>query len=81
MKKISFIMLDSNGEFTVINIIKYIMENVPQITVPDVDITTIPLATLTLAEDSEKHCIDGYAEGKTWIAGKCTEYEFTLIFA
>lgn len=81
MKKISFtIAPNSEGRFTVTSIIKYIMENVPEITVPDTDITTIPLVELTLAEDSAKHCIDGYAEGKTWIDGKCVEYEFTLIF-
>lgn len=82
MKEVSFIMFpNSEGRITVTNTIKYIMENMPEITVPDVDITVMPLAALTLAEDSRKHCVDGYAEGKMWIAGKCTEYEFTLIFA
>ena len=56
------------------------MQNVPQIKVPDADITKIPLATLTLADDGNKKCIDGYAEGITWIGGRCTEYQFTLIF-
>ena len=73
LKKISFTMTADND-------VKYIMQNVPQIKVPDADITTIPLVALTLAEDNTKHCVDGYAEGKTWIAGKCTEYQFTLIF-
>lgn len=81
MKKISFtITADNDGKITVTNTLKYIMQNVPQIKVPDADITTIPLAALTLAEDRTKHCAEGYAEGKTWIAGKCTEYQFTLIF-
>lgn len=81
MEKISFIMTaDTDGKITVTNTLKYIMQNVPKIKVPDADITTIPLATLTLAEDNTKHCVEGYAEGKTWIAGKCTEYQFTLIF-
>lgn len=81
MEKISFIMhLDSDGKVTVTNTIKYIMENIPEISVPDTDITIIPLAALTLAEDGEKRCIDGYAEGIAWIDGKCTGYKFTLIF-
>jgi len=82
MKKISFTMVpDNNGKITVTNTLKYIMQNVPEIAVPNVDITTIPLTLLTVAEDNTKHCIDGYAEGKSWNNGKYTEYQFTLIFA
>ena len=81
MERISFTMTaDNDGKITVTNTLKYIMQNVPQIKVPNADITTMPLAALTLTEDNTKHCIEGYAEGKTWIAGKCTEYQFTLIF-
>ena len=81
MERISFtITADNDGKITVTNTLKYIMQNVPQIKVPDADITTIPLAALTLAEDNTKHCVEGYAEGETWIGGKCTEYQFTLIF-
>lgn len=82
MKRISFtIQPDNDGKITVTNTLKYIMQNVPQICVPDADITTIPLASLTLAEDASKHCIEGYSEGISWKDGKCTEYQFTLIFA
>lgn len=82
MKRISFIMFpDNNGKITVINTIKYIIQNVPEISVPDADITTIPLASLILAEDNTKHCVEGYSEGKSWNNGKYTEYQFTLIFA
>lgn len=82
MKRISFTMVpDNNGKITVTNTIKHIMQNVPEIAVPDVDITRIPLASLTLAEDSGKHCINGYSDGKNWKDGKYTEYQFTLIFA
>ena len=56
------------------------MQNVPQIKVPDADITKIPLAALTLAEDPTKHCVDGYASGLKWDNGRFVEYEFTLIF-
>ena len=81
MKKISFTMTaDNDGKITVTNILKYIMQNVPQIKVPDADITKMPLAALMLADDDNKKCVDGYAEGTTWINGKCTEYQFTLIF-
>ena len=81
MKKIRFTMTaDSDGKITVTNILKYIMQNVPQIKVPDADITKIPLATLTLTEDNTKKCVDGYTEGITWIDGRYTEYQFTLIF-
>lgn len=81
MRRISFtICSDAAGKMTVTNTIKYIMENVKEIYVPNVNITTIPLATLSLAEDKTKRCIDGYADGKKWIDGKCVEYEITLIF-
>lgn len=81
MKRISFTMcLDNTGRITVTNTIKYIMENVKEIYVPNVDITTIPLAALSLVEDKTRHCVDGYADGKKWIDGKCVEYEFNLIF-
>ena len=58
----------------------YIMQNIPQIKVPDTDINTISLSQLTLTEDNTKKCVDGYTEGITWIGGRCTEYQFTLIF-
>ena len=81
MKKIRFTMTaDSDGKITVKNVLEYIMQNVPQIKVPDTDINTISLSQLTLAEDNTKKCVDGYAEGRTWINGKCTQYVFTLIF-
>ena len=81
MKKISFTMTaDNDGKITVKNVLEYIMQNVPQIKVPDADISTIPLVALTLADDGNKKCVDGYAEGRTWIDGKCTQYQFTLIF-
>ena len=81
MKRISFTMTaDNDGKITVTNTLKYIMQNVPQIKVPDADITKIPLATLTLAEDPTKHCVDGYASGLKWDNGRFVEYEFTLIF-
>lgn len=81
MKKISFTMTaDNDGKITVTNTLKYIMQNVPEIKVSDADITKIPLAGLTLAEDSTKKCVDGIAEGITWINGICTQYVFTLIF-
>ena len=81
MERISFTMTpNKDGKITVTNTWKYIMRNVPEIKVPDGDISKIPLADLTLAEDNTKHCVDGYAEDKTWINGKCTQYVFTLIF-
>ena len=81
MKRIRFIMTaDNDGKITVTNTLKYIMQNVPEIKVPDADINKIPLAALTLADDTTKHCVDGIAEGRTWIGGRCTEYQFTLIF-
>ena len=81
MERISFTMTaDNDGKITVKNVLEYIMQNIPQIKVPDADINKIPLADLTLAEDNTKKCVDGYAEGTTWINGKCTQYVFTLIF-
>lgn len=71
---------NENGKITVKNLIRYIIDNVPQINVPEGDIGTISLASLTLAENNLKHCIDGYASGKRWENGKFIEYEFTLIF-
>ena len=81
MKRISFTMtVDDDGKITVKNVLEYIMQNIPQIKVPDADISIIPLADLTLADDNTKRCVDGIAEGATWINGRCTEYQFTLIF-
>ena len=81
MKRISFTMTpDNDGKITVKNTLEYIMQNIPQIKVPDTDINTISLSQLTLTEDNAKKCVDGYAEGTTWINGKCTQYVFTLIF-
>ena len=81
MKRISFaINLDENGRITVTNLISHIKQNVKEIKVPDTDITKIPLAALSLAEDNTKTCVDGYASGKRWENGKFIEYEFTLIF-
>ena len=81
MERISFKMTaDNDGKITVKNVLEYIMQNIPQIKVPDTDINTISLSQLTLAEDNTKKCVDGYAEGTTWINGKCTQYVFTLIF-
>ena len=81
MERISFILsVDSDGKITVKNVLEYIMQNVPQIKVPDANITRIPLADLTLTEDNTKKCVDGYTEGITWIGGRYTEYQFTLIF-
>ena len=81
MKRISFTMIpDENGRITVTNLIIHIKQNVQEIKVPDTDITKIPLAALSLAEDITKTCVDGYAEGKMWIGGKCREYQFTLVF-
>ena len=81
MERISFtITADNDGKITVKNVLEYIMQNVPQIKVPDADIARIPLADLTLTEDNTKKCVDGYTEGITWIDGRCTEYQFTLIF-
>ena len=81
MERISFTMTaDNDGKITVKNVLEYIMQNVPQIKVPDADISKIPLADLTLTEDSTKKCVDGYTEGITGIGGRCTEYQFALIF-
>lgn len=81
MKRISFTMtVDDDGKITVKNVLEYIMHNIPEIKVPDADISKIPLADLTLADDSTKKCVDGIAEGRTWIGGRCTQYVFTLIF-
>ena len=81
MEIISFTMTaDNDGKITVKNVLEYIMQNVSQIKVPDADIARIPLADLTLTEDNTKKCVDGIAEGRTWINGKCTQYVFTLIF-
>ena len=81
MERISFIMAtNNNGKITVRDVLCYIMQNIPQIKVPDTDINTISLSQLTLMEDSTKKCVDGYTEGITWIGGRCTEYQFTLIF-
>lgn len=82
MERISFIMAtNNNGKITVRDVLYYIMQNIPQIKVTDTDINTISLSQLTLTEDSTKKCVDGYTEGITWIGGRCTEYQFTLIFA
>ena len=81
MERISFTMTaDNDGKITVKNVLEYIMQNIPQIKVPDTDINTISLSQLTLAEDITKKCVDGIAEGRTWIGGRCTQYVFTLIF-
>ena len=81
MERISFIMAtNNNGKITVRDVLYYIMQNIPQIKVPDTDINTISLSQLTLTEDRTKKCVDGIAEGRTWISGRCTEYQFTLIF-
>ena len=81
MERISFIMAtNNNGKITVRDVLCYIMQNIPQIKVPDADISKIPLADLTLADDSTKKCVDGIAEGRTWTNGRCTQYVFTLIF-
>lgn len=83
MERISFILsVDSAGKITVKNTMLYIMENVPQVKIPaDMDIMDISLSMLTLAKNNAKKCVDGYAEGTTWINGKCTQYKFTLVFA
>lgn len=60
MKRISFTMcIDADGKITVKEILNHIIQNLPEIKVPDVDIMQIPLAALTLSDDSNKHCIDG----------------------
>ena len=81
MERISFIMAtNNNGKITVRDVLYYIMQNIPQIKVPDTDINTISLSQLTLTEDRTKKCVDGIAEGRTWINGRCTQYVFTLFF-
>ena len=81
MERINFIMAtNNNGKITVRDVLCYIMQNVPQIKVPDTDITKIPLVALTLADDTTKHCVDGYASGLKWENGRFIEYQFTLIF-
>ena len=81
MERISFTMTtNNNGKITVRDVLCYIMQNIPQIKVPDADISTISLSQLTLTEDKNKKCVDGIAEGRTWINGKCTQYVFTLMF-
>ena len=81
MERISFTMLaDNNGKITVRSTLEHIKQTIPQIRIPDTDINTIPLADLTLAKDNTKKCVDGIAEGRTWINGICTQYVFTLIF-
>lgn len=81
MKRISFIMsIDAEGKITVKEILNYIIQNVPEVKVPDTDIMQIPLAALTLSDDSNKHCIDGEICGRKWQDGKYIEYEITLIF-
>jgi hypothetical protein len=81
MKRISFTMcIDADGKITVKEILNYVIQNVQEIKVPDTDIMQIPLAALTLLEDSAKHCIDGEIYGKKWQDGKYIEYEITLIF-
>ena len=82
MERISFTMLaDNNEKITVRSTLEHIKQTIPQIKVPDTDINTIPLADLTLTKDNTKKCVDGYAEGTTWINGRCTQYKFTLVFA
>lgn len=81
MKRISFIMCpDTDGRITVKEVLQYIIQDIPEIKVPDTDIMQIPLAALELSEDTTKHCIDGEICGKKWKDGKCIEYEITLIF-
>ena len=81
MKRISFTMcIDAEGKITVKEVLSYIMQNMPEIKVPDADIMQIPLAALTLSDDSNKHCVDGEMCGKKWQDRKYTEYEITLIF-
>lgn len=81
MEKISIIMMaDNEGKITVKSVLEYIMQNVPEIKVPDGDLSKIPLAALTLADDTTKHCVDGYASGLKWDNGRFVEYQFTLIF-
>ena len=81
MKRISFTMhIDADGKITVKEVLSYIMQNMPEIKVPDADIMQIPLAALTLSDDSNKHCVAGEMCSKKWQDGKYTEYEIILIF-
>lgn len=81
MKRISFTMhIDADGKITVKDILIYIIQNLPEIKVPDTDIMQIPLAALALSEDSTKHCIDGEIYARKWQDGRYTEYEIALIF-
>lgn len=81
MKRISFAMhIDTDGKITVKEILTYIIQNLPEIKVPNTDIMQIPLAALTLSEDNTKHCINGEILGKEWQDGRYIEYEITLIF-
>lgn len=81
MKRISFTMcIDADGKITVKEVLIYIIQNVPEIKVPDADIMQIPLVALTLSKDGTKHCINGEICGKEWQDGKFTEYEITLMF-
>ena len=81
MKRITFAMhINADRKITVREILTYIIQNLPEIKVPDADIMQIPLAALTLSEDNTKHCIDGEVCGKKWQDRRFTEYEITLIF-
>ena len=81
MKRITFAMhINVDGKITVREILTYIIQNLPEIKIPDADIMQIPLAALTLSDDSGKHCIEGEAYAKKWKDGRYTEYEITLIF-
>lgn len=81
MKRISFTMhIDAEGKITVREILTYIIQNLPEIKVPNTDIMQIPLAALTLSEDNTRHCIDGEAYAKKWQDGRYAEYEITLFF-
>ena len=63
MERISFTMTaDNDGKITVKNVLEYIMQNVPQIKVPDADIARIPFADLTLTEDNTKKCDEAIEE-------------------
>lgn len=71
---------DTNGRITVVNLIKYIMQYVPEIHVPSDDIMNLPLSSLSLTDDNSKLCVDGYLSGRNWIDGKYTDYDVFLIF-
>ena len=52
MERISFTMTaDNDGKITVKNVLEYIMQNIPEIKVPDTDMDTISLSQLTLTEE------------------------------